>query len=80
MIHGRPSYRGKNKDDWTAGCIAVRDREMEAIYSMVQAGHADPDPALSDRTARFSRTAALPEGVELELPVTIVHQILPVGS
>ena len=38
FIHGR---NGKNRgrgQDWTVGCIAVKDREMEQIYSMVQAG------------------------------------------
>lgn len=38
FIHGRA---GKNKGrgpDWTAGCIAVKDREMEQIYSMVTVG------------------------------------------
>ncbi len=38
MIHGHSYFRGKNKDDWTAGCIAVRNREMEDIYAMVQPG------------------------------------------
>lgn len=36
MIHGRSRYKGQNKGDWTAGCIAVRDREMEEIYSMLR--------------------------------------------
>lgn len=38
FIHGarRPSDpRGR---DWTAGCIAVSDREIEEIYSMVRVG------------------------------------------
>lgn len=37
MIHGRSRYKGRNKGDWTAGCIAVRDREIEEIYAMVKA-------------------------------------------
>jgi murein L,D-transpeptidase YafK len=37
FIHGTPGAVGGN-DDWTAGCIAVTDREMEDIYSMVQDG------------------------------------------
>ncbi|MFN0115432.1 MAG: murein L,D-transpeptidase family protein [Paracoccaceae bacterium] len=38
FIHGRAGQnRGRGKD-WTAGCIAVRDREMEEIYSMVRVG------------------------------------------
>lgn len=36
MIHGRSNYKGINKGDWTAGCIAVTDREMEEIYSMLR--------------------------------------------
>lgn len=38
MIHGRA---GKNKGrgrDWTAGCIAVKDHEIEEIYAMVAVG------------------------------------------
>lgn len=37
FIHGTPrSFRGK--DDWTWGCIAVSNREIEEIYSMVRIG------------------------------------------
>lgn len=36
MIHGRSNYRGTNKGDWTAGCIAVTDDEVEEIYAMVR--------------------------------------------
>ncbi|MFM2356058.1 MAG: L,D-transpeptidase catalytic domain, partial [Pseudomonadota bacterium] len=25
-------------EDWTAGCISVKDREMEEVYSMVKVG------------------------------------------
>ena len=37
FIHGGPP-RPVNKHDWTAGCIAVSDEEMEVIYSMVKPG------------------------------------------
>jgi murein L,D-transpeptidase YafK len=43
MIHGRPSYyssathRYDNKD-WTDGCIAVTDSEMDEIWEMVKDG------------------------------------------
>jgi murein L,D-transpeptidase YafK len=37
FIHGGPP-RPVNKRDWTAGCIAVTDREMERIYAMVKPG------------------------------------------
>lgn len=36
MIHGRSNYKGTNIGDWTAGCIAVRDAEIEEIYSMLK--------------------------------------------
>jgi L,D-peptidoglycan transpeptidase YkuD (ErfK/YbiS/YcfS/YnhG family) len=26
------------KRDWTAGCVAVTDRQMETIYAMVKPG------------------------------------------
>jgi murein L,D-transpeptidase YafK len=41
FIHGHSAFRGKNKKnkgDWTAGCIAVTDREVEVIYSMIKPG------------------------------------------
>jgi len=39
FIHGGPRYKGeRGKRDWTAGCIAVSDREMGWIYSMVKLG------------------------------------------
>ena len=38
FIHGRDGKnRGRGKD-WTAGCIAVKDKEMSEIYSMVRVG------------------------------------------
>ena len=37
FIHGRDGKRG-GKDDWTVGCIAVKDREIEDIYAMVRDG------------------------------------------
>ncbi|MEX3017239.1 murein L,D-transpeptidase family protein [Gymnodinialimonas hymeniacidonis] len=37
FIHGTPRPF-RNIDDWTVGCIAVRNREMRQIYSMVQNG------------------------------------------
>ena len=37
FIHGTPRP-ARRMDDWTAGCIAVKDREMEDIYAMVNVG------------------------------------------
>jgi murein L,D-transpeptidase YafK len=38
FIHGRAGKnRGKGRD-WTVGCIAVTDHEMEQIYAMVRVG------------------------------------------
>lgn len=37
FIHGGPNKR-VTKRDWTAGCIAVTDRQIETIYSMVKPG------------------------------------------
>lgn len=39
FIHGGPNKR-VGRADWTAGCIAVTDREMEEIYSMINTGTA----------------------------------------
>ena len=38
FIHGRPKPFRNGQDDWTAGCIAVTDREMREVYAMVNNG------------------------------------------
>ncbi|MDS9466620.1 L,D-transpeptidase family protein [Paracoccus sp. MBLB3053] len=39
MIHGLgPEGRALNRPDWTAGCIAVSDEEIEEIYAMLGPG------------------------------------------
>ncbi|WP_298851315.1 L,D-transpeptidase family protein [uncultured Ruegeria sp.] len=43
FIHGQPNLRtelkrAKKTPDWTAGCIAVKNDEIEEIYSMVNRG------------------------------------------
>jgi murein L,D-transpeptidase YafK len=39
FIHGGPTRRAdRGKPDWTAGCIAVTDRQIEDIYAMVRLG------------------------------------------
>lgn len=38
FIHGRARKNRRRGKDWTAGCIAVKDGEMEEVYSMVRVG------------------------------------------
>ncbi len=38
FIHGRGRDFRRARGDWTEGCIAVTDREIELIYAMVQDG------------------------------------------
>ena len=41
MFHGRGPEGNRlvrENRDWTAGCIAVRDDEIEDIYAMLQPG------------------------------------------
>ena len=38
FIHGGPRERVDRRKDWTAGCIAVTDREIEEIWAMVPTG------------------------------------------
>ncbi len=39
FIHGQGAEgRAAKKSDWTAGCIAVKDEEIEDIYAMLQPG------------------------------------------
>lgn len=37
FIHGGPPYK-TTKRDWTAGCIAVSDKQIEQVYAMVKPG------------------------------------------
>ena len=37
FIHGGPNDRVSGRD-WTFGCVAVSDREIEVIYSMIKPG------------------------------------------
>lgn len=38
FIHGQPSRLRRMRGNWTAGCIAVTNGEIEEIYSMVATG------------------------------------------
>lgn len=38
FIHGHGRNVRRPRGDWTDGCIAVRDREIEVIYAMVNDG------------------------------------------
>lgn len=38
FIHGRGPNHRWSRGDWTEGCIAVRNREIEVIYAMVRDG------------------------------------------
>jgi murein L,D-transpeptidase YafK len=38
FIHGRGPNHRRVRGDWTDGCIAVTDREMEVIYAMIRDG------------------------------------------
>lgn len=39
FIHGQPNRVKKvSRRDWTAGCIAVKDKEIQDIYAMVRDG------------------------------------------
>ncbi|MCO8143719.1 L,D-transpeptidase family protein [Rhodovulum tesquicola] len=38
FIHGRAGKHKGKRRDWTEGCIAVSDREIEEVYAMVRDG------------------------------------------
>lgn len=38
FIHGNSSPFKRKREDWTWGCIAVTNREMEDVYAMVRNG------------------------------------------
>ena len=38
FIHGEPNLFRAKGPDWTAGCIAIKNREIEEMYAMVDNG------------------------------------------
>jgi len=38
FIHGKSNPLKRDRNDWTWGCIAVTNREMEDVYAMVRNG------------------------------------------
>jgi lipoprotein-anchoring transpeptidase ErfK/SrfK len=38
FIHGQPRTTKSKTDDWTWGCIAMKDSEIEEVYAMVRIG------------------------------------------
>ncbi len=38
FIHGQPNLTKAKGPDWTAGCIAIKNREIEEMYAMVNNG------------------------------------------
>lgn len=38
FIHGQPNLLGPKGPDWTAGCIAVTNKQMRRLYAMVKNG------------------------------------------
>lgn len=38
FIHGQPNKDKAKGRDWTAGCIAIKNREIEELYAMVRDG------------------------------------------
>lgn len=38
FIHGKPNKRKGTGPDWTAGCISVKNRQIERIFAMVKNG------------------------------------------
>jgi len=69
FIHGDPKRaRDRHGPDWTNGCIAVTDDEIEEIYALVRNG--TPISIYSrESAARFSDAA-----------IIRVHQIFPFSS
>src|SRR6056297_4076071 len=38
FIHGEPNALAFLSPDWTAGCISIKNREMEDVYAMIRNG------------------------------------------
>jgi hypothetical protein len=67
FIHGRGPRFASARGDWTDGCIAVTDREMEDIYAMVRIG--TPIRILASRAAGRPAPLAPPDIMPMPLPV-----------
>lgn len=62
FIHGGPRAASeKGRRDWTAGCIAVKDKEIEDIYAMVRDG--TPIHIVPVSTPKPADGAVLTDGV-----------------
>ncbi|MFN4057821.1 MAG: L,D-transpeptidase family protein [Roseinatronobacter sp.] len=73
FIHGRGPEFPNARGDWTDGCIAVTDREMEDIYAMVRIG--TPIRILASRAA--VRPAPLAPPDIMPMPLAIVQAPVP---
>lgn len=72
FIHGRGPQFQDARGDWTDGCIAVSDREMEDIFAMVRVGtpieiFASRAAARAQRAAAAVLTPVAPLGAPAEL-------------
>ena len=79
FIHGTPKAK-RRQDDWTWGCIAISNREMEDVYAMVRDGTvidiyassrrtAEPRPVMSNPVTLVPAALAVPAAME-EAPAT----------
>jgi murein L,D-transpeptidase YafK len=78
FIHGRGPRFQRARGDWTDGCIAVTDRQMEDIYAMVRNG--TPITIYASRQQELDQTQpALPvsDGFSAMLPETGVLRPMP---
>lgn len=85
FIHGRgPTYWADAPDDWTFGCVAVTDAEIETIYAMVRDGtpiSIYPSRAHMKAEMRALRRQAKKAGdTTVVAPVTGTTAIAPVAA
>ena len=79
FIHGTPK-KFSRKDDWTWGCIAVTNREMEDVYAMVRDGTVvDIYPSAAEAASAPLADAA-PEPEEGVLPIAETPVQAPTGT
>ncbi len=82
FIHGE-NGKGRNKGDWTYGCIAVTNKEMEDIYAMVRDGtpiRIFPDSSGPPPAPQPVLTVPLPDGTVAPAAVAQLENAEVVGT
>ena len=79
FIHGTPKAN-RGRDDWTWGCIAVSNRDMEDVYAMVRDGTVIDIYASAKRTAEPRPVMSEPITLQPAASATLGSPAVPDGA